>query len=338
MTAKNFALLLPNWDSLDSVRNAHSHLELWAIWLFAVLVVCDVAAHFIEDDRKALAKRIEKFGFLFFALAVVCELGAYKYGQRNDELSGSQIESLDALAKEAKTTAGEAKTTAGEAETKADAADTAAGKAQKEANTAKAASDRALQDAAELHTELNKAKADAEAAEAQQREISEVLSTQNEFELRHPNGPHLRMYKNDLPGSLKTVPPAEARIEYEKGTDEAQAFAGLISHALKNAGWSVSGPIPVGQNSENTKGLSLPGVRIFNKDISFGLITGWPEVRPDGTRYEDPWSMIEVVRAKGNLSSDVATRLVVLGMDLGADLVKDEKLKEGSVRIFVSGP
>ena len=38
---QNLALLLPDWDSLDSVRKARSFLELWAIWLFAALVVWD---------------------------------------------------------------------------------------------------------------------------------------------------------------------------------------------------------------------------------------------------------------------------------------------------------
>jgi hypothetical protein len=133
--SRNLASLLPDWNSLDSVRNAHSHLELWAIWLFVILVVCDVVAHFIEDDRKELAKRFVRFGLLCFALALVAELFAYRYGQRSDELSAGVISSLsqkasaalcDAkaahdLAQSASTIAKPAKETADKAKVEADA-------------------------------------------------------------------------------------------------------------------------------------------------------------------------------------------------------------------------
>ena len=135
MIPQNLALLLPDWDSLDSVRKAHSCLELWAIWLFAALVVCDVVAHLIEDTRKPLAKIFERIGLCCFALAVIAELAAYKYGQRNDDLSAGVIISLDTKSKEALNKASDAydlaqsasgiaapaKRTANEAKEKADA-------------------------------------------------------------------------------------------------------------------------------------------------------------------------------------------------------------------------
>ena len=121
MIPQNLALLLPDWDSLDSVRKAHSFLELWAIWLFAALVVCDVVAHLIEDSRKPLAKIFERIGLCCFALAVAAELSAYKYGQRNDALSDQKIRSLDAVAHDADSTAKGAKTTADGAKAEADA-------------------------------------------------------------------------------------------------------------------------------------------------------------------------------------------------------------------------
>lgn len=128
MIPMNFALVLPDWNSLDSVRAAHNSLELWSIWLFAVLVVCDVIAHLVEDNRKATAKALERIGLCCFAVAVVAELGAYKYGERNDALSQQVITSLDIKAKNAfdnasaaLTKSEEAKTAAGSAQTKADA-------------------------------------------------------------------------------------------------------------------------------------------------------------------------------------------------------------------------
>lgn len=130
----NLASLFPDWNSLDAVRHAHSILELWAIGLFAALMVCDVIAHLIEDTHKAAAKRIERVGLFCFALAVAGELAAYKYGQRNDDLSAGVINSLDAkagdalkkasdahtLAKTASDIAGPAKETADEAKGEAD--------------------------------------------------------------------------------------------------------------------------------------------------------------------------------------------------------------------------
>jgi hypothetical protein len=138
----NLALLMPDWDSLDSVRKAHSSLELWSIWLFAGLVVFDVVAHLIEDRHRSIAKWIERVGLLCFAFAVVAELAAYKYGQRNDALSEQVIFSLDAKAKNALVDASSALTKAGEANTKSQAADSTAGDAQRKVEAVRREADR----------------------------------------------------------------------------------------------------------------------------------------------------------------------------------------------------
>ena len=89
-------IVFPNWDSLDSVRRAHSNLELAAIVFFALLVVMEALAHNSKADKRK--HRFDSIGIWFFALAVICELSAYRYGQRNDELSGGVISSLDTKA------------------------------------------------------------------------------------------------------------------------------------------------------------------------------------------------------------------------------------------------
>jgi hypothetical protein len=103
-----FAMLIPDWNSLDSVRRAHSDLEAAALVFFALLVLFDVQAHLSKGEtRKAL---LEKIGLCFFAVAVLAEIIAYPYGQRNDALSGQMIVSLDAKAQQATNNASKALT------------------------------------------------------------------------------------------------------------------------------------------------------------------------------------------------------------------------------------
>jgi hypothetical protein len=127
----HLAIWLPDWNSLDSVRRAHSRLEGSALVFFALLVVFDVLAHLSNDKKGEI--RFEKIALWCFALAVLAEIAAYPYGQRNDTLSEQIIGSLDAKAKDAFNTASEALAKAG-------AADVKSGKAQEKADTADRAS------------------------------------------------------------------------------------------------------------------------------------------------------------------------------------------------------
>jgi hypothetical protein len=152
--------LLPDWNSLDSVRRAHSDLELAAIVFFALLVVMEALAHSSKDEKRK--HLFDTVGIWFFAVAVICELLAYRYGQRDDFLSASVIISLDTKAGDAFTRASQADDlaqsasgVAGDAEIKAKGADSAALDAHKEAkwafdlatNAANALAPRALTDA-----------------------------------------------------------------------------------------------------------------------------------------------------------------------------------------------
>ncbi|MGD0569730.1 MAG: hypothetical protein ABSA78_15125 [Candidatus Sulfotelmatobacter sp.] len=127
--------IFPNWNSLDSVRRAHSDLELAGLVFFALLVVAEALAHNSkQEERKHL---FDSIGIWFFAIAVLCEIAGYRYGQRNDALSEQVISSLDVKARNADTKAqsaldksSTADTEAGEALTKSTAANEAAGKAQ----------------------------------------------------------------------------------------------------------------------------------------------------------------------------------------------------------------
>ena len=148
-TMMDLAIILPDWNSLESIRRAHSDLEAAALVFFALLVVCEALAH-LSDDKKT-ERRFDKIGIVFFAIAVLAEIAAYPYGQRNDALSGRIIGSLDAETKEALIESATALAQSKEAETKSGDAIDKAGKAQEslgnaenEANRAQRASSNAL--------------------------------------------------------------------------------------------------------------------------------------------------------------------------------------------------
>src|SRR5438094_9464488 len=88
-TAIHFVRLIPDWNSLDSVRHAHSFLEAAALIFFALLVLFEVSAHFSEEKKRE--RLLEKIGLYFFAVAVLAEIAAYPYGQRNGTMSGQVL-------------------------------------------------------------------------------------------------------------------------------------------------------------------------------------------------------------------------------------------------------
>jgi len=136
-----FAMFIPGWNSLDSVRRVHSDLEFVGLVFFALLVLFEVLAFLEKEHTKKTL--LEKIGLWFFAVAVLAELIGYPYGQRNDTLSERIIGSLDIKAQRAADNASKAVTDsstalsqAKDALTKAGAADLASGKAMNAAGDA----------------------------------------------------------------------------------------------------------------------------------------------------------------------------------------------------------
>jgi len=92
------SLALLGWESLDKVKAIHSLLEAWALLFFVVLVVSDVISHLGENEASRFSKRVgfwRMLALVSFALAIVLEICAFPYGQRNDELSTTRIAALD---------------------------------------------------------------------------------------------------------------------------------------------------------------------------------------------------------------------------------------------------
>jgi hypothetical protein len=82
--------LLWDWNTLDSIRKVHNFLEGGALVFFALLVLFDVLAHLSEDEKPVRAKLLERIGLWCFGVAVLSEIVAYPYSQRNDTLSSQQ--------------------------------------------------------------------------------------------------------------------------------------------------------------------------------------------------------------------------------------------------------
>jgi hypothetical protein len=246
--AMNFAVrFLPDWNSLESVRRAHSHLEAASLVFFALLVVFEVLAHLAEDEAKE--RTLNKIGIIFFAVAVLAEFAAYQYGQRNDELAQQAIGSLDAEVKEAEGNASKAVSgsraalgQATDALTKAGRAANALGKAESEAKGAQTASSNALtlatgarKEADSFENDIKSAKQQATAAE---QHLADALreAAQAQAELDRIKSPRSIMNRDKLTTDLRpfsgTLYVLNVFLDQES-TEFIKAVAG----ALDAAGW-----------------------------------------------------------------------------------------------------
>jgi hypothetical protein len=133
----------------------HTFFEGFALLFFAALVFFETLSHLSEDNKKR-ARRLDVIGLICFAMAVLAEIVAYPYGQRNDTLSGELVGSLGKVAQRASDAsaaaimqAGQAETASGNAVAKSAQANDAAFKALREANSFEQAIASAKQQASE---------------------------------------------------------------------------------------------------------------------------------------------------------------------------------------------
>lgn len=286
VTAINLASLFPDWNSLDSVRIAHSWLELCAILLFAALVVCDVVAHLIEENHKGKAKIFERIGLICFGIAVLAELAAYKYGLRNDELSGKLIENLGAITATARTDAGTAKDKSESAKTEADAANKTAGEAQITAGAADLTAGKAQSKAASA---LNGAKDAQQQLEGVKAELNRIKSPRS---LSEPK---------ELSDELEKFPGTKYTFSGVFNDEESVQFLRNVNFALANAGWvRVKLPITERQTHisllEGTDDFDVPLV------ISTGILVSVDSpVSPKSINDAPTRLRMPIIRAAGQL-------------------------------------
>jgi hypothetical protein len=259
--------ILPNWDSLDSVRQAHSDLELAGIVFFALLVVAEALAHNSEHEKRR--HLFDSIGIWFFAIAVLCELAGYEYGQRNDALSERIIRSLDVEARDASTSASTALEKSGtalgnskEAETKSSDAVDKAGKAQEKAGSAEDTAGEALGNSNMAIKQASDAQAQLAAVDAKRAELEQSLTTMAVCTAPRVLPIWTMVGVKAAVDPLKPFATYRAIIEFVPNDAEARRAASNIFVALKQAGWTTVTITPVdniGEGVEIQPSVPIPG-------------------------------------------------------------------------------
>lgn len=267
----HFATLIPDWNSLDSVRRVHSDLEAAALVFFALLVLFDILAHLSTNNKKKTL--LEKIGLCCFAIAVLAEVVAYPYGQRNDTLSGQIIGSLDAetrealiksatalaQSKEAETKSGDAIDRAGKAQESLGNAETEAHRAQTESSTAlsiasdaKQVSSEARQEADSFEKDIKSAKEQAAQAESH---LADALTKAAvaQAELDRLRTPRSLVNVDLLVSALQPFPGTQFSISGIFGDQESVAIAEKICAVLIAAKWKPTFSPNTGRGSYSVR-------------------------------------------------------------------------------------
>jgi hypothetical protein len=252
-----FAISIPGWNSLDAVRRIHSVLELAALAFFALLVLFDVLSHFSDDKRRE--RLFEKIGLCFFAIAVLAEIVAYPYGQRNDALSEQIIGSLDVKARQADSNASKALTDSGTALSQAQDAISKTGTAEgamktaaNEALDAQRAASNALtiahgarQEADSFETDIASAKQQAADAESHLAEAMRQAA-EAKLELDRFKAPRSLTYDqmNDIFRTMLPLGPQKIDFFLYPNDGEIMGIAQPVANCLQ--GWTIKAVQPLG--------------------------------------------------------------------------------------------
>jgi hypothetical protein len=236
----NLAVSLPWWDSLDSVRKAHSDLEATSIVGFALLVAFDSVAHMLDKKSPDKARVVAGIGLIFFWLAVGAEILGYEYGQRNDELSENKIRSLDTLANDAETKANAARSDADAAKTTSGTAAIVSGTAINVASGARKEADSFEKDIVSAKKQATKAEADLaesmERAASAQKEVSRLNEAMGGWKLDENAQSRI---------AAKLKPFSGTPFDLAANTSEAK-FMETLHSLLTSApvGWAWQSPKP----------------------------------------------------------------------------------------------
>ena len=233
--------ILPKWNSLDSVREAHSDLELAGLVFFALLVIAEALAHNSKQEKRK--HLFDSIGIWFFAIAILCEIAGYWYGLRNDVLSEQIIRTLDATAqkaadnssaalnnsKEAESKSSNAVDRAGKAQEKAGAAETVAGRAVGKSEAATEAASGALSEAQQLRADLKVTEQELTDEHNKRMELEKSLTPRAPFGIEYKKHeailPNLTGY-NDIKFDVVVIHDAEA-----------ERAGGVVIGLLSAAGW-----------------------------------------------------------------------------------------------------
>ena len=312
-TIAHFATCLPDWNSLDSVRRAHSELEAVALVFFALLVVFDVLAH-LSSENKTKETLFEKIALICFAVAVLAEIAAYPYGQRNDVLSEHIIGSLDVKAREAFTNASNALTKASEAETKSDAANTVSGKARDKADAAGKKADSFEADI--VSAKKLAAEAESHLADALQR------AANAEAELERMKAPRSLTNASALTDALTAFKGTEYSFIGCFQDQESIDLLVQIDKVLANAGWTRVKPPPQGSFGDIQLNISKDfGVPVTSRS---GIYVGVQSTETVDVLKATPQPMLPTyIRAALALKAGLASGIVPVDEGLTTPLPAD---------------
>ena len=259
MTLLAILPILPNWNSLDSVRHAHSDLELAGLVFFALLVIAEAAAHNSkQEERKHL---FDSIGIWFFAAAIVCEIAGYWYGQRNDALSGQVIVSLDSKAQDAATNAAAALVKSGTALSESKDAESKAGDAVIKSDEAGTKAGMAIKAATGADHLVHDAEKKLDTVDAKRAELEQSL--RNMATCTAPRViPHWQWGFTTFFDPLKPYKDWNALIEYVPNDAETLRAVSNLNDALSSAGWHVTAK-PIGElfDGVEIRGFEFPNAR-----------------------------------------------------------------------------
>lgn len=275
--------VLPDWESLDSVRSVHSLLEGGALIFFAALVALDLLAHFSEEKHKHRAKTFERIGLVCFGVAVLAEIVAYPYGRRNDFLAEQQnkayekeIAVLENSTQQLKTNATAASATAAEAD----------------ARTNQLEHDNLTLRAGVASLEIQAANARTKQAQAEARL----------FDLQRHN--ISRMVMSQPPGPPKNMAVTRIEVMYARDDSEAYSLADQIWGWLASKEWPAIKPIPIPSSIPADKTLEVLRVQPLGVTITAAGL-------PDGSSPSNPVDLLSkwLASALGTLSEGRDTTL-----------------------------
>jgi len=277
---------------------------------FALLVVAEALAHL--TGNKSRERLFDKIGICFFAIAVLAEIAAFPYGQRNDTLSERTIGSLDARVKEANGNADMAVTNSStalsqskDALTKAGKAEDSLGKAESEAKGAQAVSSNALTLARDARTEANSFEKDIVTAKKQALALQEQADEiRDDIAWRHVSPKEAEAIRKSVPASLRGL---KVEVRHLLSDPEAGKYASEIADALRpelevdgSSGYlGPWGTIPQGvglyvrnlnmsgagdvQRALKAGGVEAPGALLSDANLSSAagiVIFVWPKPLP----------------------------------------------------------
>lgn len=229
----------PWWTSLDDVRSAHSFFEVSGLVLFAFLVVFEFLEH-LKTKREHL---FQILGIISFALAILSEILAYPYSQRNDELSGNEIRLLGKISNQARLDAAAAVGSAKDAATVSDAARAKADKAVTTAGNAEALARGARIEADSFEKDIVSAKKQATEAEAHLAEALRRAENAESHAAQVANKVADRtlspLQQANIPNRLRQFGARRIDVIIIGDTAEIGKITGLIDSAMQQAGWTV---------------------------------------------------------------------------------------------------